>query len=78
MKINEFLANPDGGDDWIELHNSGDLPVALQGCAIITSNALARIASATFIGAGGCRFMCSWDTQAEDVELLIADLKQQL
>ena len=37
----------------LNFHNSGNLPVALQGCAIITSNALARIASATFIGAGG-------------------------
>jgi threonine aldolase len=32
----------------------------------------------TFIGAGGCRFMCSWDTQAEDVDLFVADLKQLL
>ena len=53
VKINEFLANPDGGDDWIELHNSGVSVVALQGCAIVTSNAIARIASPTFIGAGG-------------------------
>ncbi|MSU62355.1 MAG: hypothetical protein EXS31_08165 [Pedosphaera sp.] len=53
VKINEFLANPDGGADWIELHNLGTMPVALQGCAIITSNSLARIASPTFIGAGG-------------------------
>ena len=28
----------------------------------------------TFIGAGGCRFMCSWDTQPEDVEQLADDL----
>lgn len=28
-----------------------------------------------FIGAGGCRLMCSWDTRPEDVELLIADLQ---
>jgi threonine aldolase len=32
----------------------------------------------TFIGAGGCRFMCSWDTQAEDVEALAADLRAAL
>ena len=32
----------------------------------------------TFIGAGGCRFMCSWDTQPEDVDELVADLKQLL
>jgi threonine aldolase len=32
----------------------------------------------TFIGAGGCRFMCSWDTRLEDVDALIADLKPLL
>ncbi len=29
----------------------------------------------TFIGAGGCRFMCSWDTQPEDVDALVADMR---
>ena len=29
----------------------------------------------TFIGAGGCRFMCSWDTAEEDVDALLADLR---
>lgn len=28
----------------------------------------------TFIGAGGCRFMCTWDTQPADIEALAADL----
>ena len=32
----------------------------------------------TFIGAGGCRFMCSWDIQPSDVEALAEDLKQAL
>lgn len=32
----------------------------------------------TFIGAGGCRFMCSWDIQPEDVHALVADLKAAL
>jgi threonine aldolase len=32
----------------------------------------------TFIGAGGCRFMCSWDTRLEDVNALLSDLKQLL
>jgi threonine aldolase len=32
----------------------------------------------TFIGAGGCRFMCSWDTQPEDVQGLVADLRAAL
>ena len=34
--------------------------------------------TAMFIGAGGCRFMCSWDTQPEDVEMLAADLRAAL
>ncbi|MCZ7009735.1 hypothetical protein, partial [Salmonella enterica] len=29
----------------------------------------------TFIGAGGCRFMCSWDLQPETVEALAADMR---
>ena len=32
----------------------------------------------TFIGAGGCRFMCSWDTDASDVDGLVADLRGAL
>jgi threonine aldolase len=29
----------------------------------------------TFIGSGGARFMCSWDTREEDVALLVSDLR---
>lgn len=32
----------------------------------------------TFIGQGGCRFMCSWDTRTEDVDRLVADLRLAL
>jgi len=32
----------------------------------------------TFIGAGGCRFMCSWDVETEDVHALVSDLKASL
>ena len=32
----------------------------------------------TFIGAGGCRFMCSWDSEPADVEALAADLRAAL
>ncbi len=31
-----------------------------------------------FIGKGGCRFMCAWDTRPEDVEAFAADLKDVL
>jgi threonine aldolase len=29
----------------------------------------------TFIGEGGARFMCSWDTREEDVKALASDLR---
>jgi len=29
----------------------------------------------TFIGAGGCRLMCAWDTTPEDVDQFVADLR---
>jgi threonine aldolase len=32
----------------------------------------------TFIGAGGCRFMCSWDTRPEDVDAFAGDLRAAL
>jgi len=32
----------------------------------------------TFIGKGGCRFMCSWDTNEQDVAQFVADLKALL
>jgi threonine aldolase len=30
----------------------------------------------TFIGQGGCRLMCAWDTQESDVDQFVADLKR--
>ena len=32
----------------------------------------------SFIGAGGSRLMCSWDTQPEDVDAFAGDLKAVL
>jgi threonine aldolase len=32
----------------------------------------------TFIGRGGCRFMCSWDTTEQDVRAFAEDLKSLL
>ena len=32
----------------------------------------------TFIGQGGCRLMCAWDTQETDVQTFVADLKRLL
>ncbi len=52
--INEWLANPiSGGDDWLELHNTGVAPAALQGMTLSVSNAIYRIPTLTFIPPGG-------------------------
>ncbi|MNU07282.1 Low specificity L-threonine aldolase [compost metagenome] len=32
----------------------------------------------TFIGAGGARFMCSWDTEEERVRELAADIRMAM
>ena len=32
----------------------------------------------TFIGRGGCRFMCSWDTTEEDVRAFAADIRESV
>ncbi len=32
----------------------------------------------TFIGQGGCRLMCAWDTREEDVDRFVSDLKRLL
>jgi hypothetical protein len=53
--INEFVANaaPDG-DDWLELFNRDtNLPVALRGLFLGTSNALFQVTSLSFIAPGG-------------------------
>ena len=31
-----------------------------------------------FIGSGGCRLMCAWDTTEQDVDDFAADLKELL
>lgn len=52
--INEWFANPvTGGDDWLELHNTGPAPAALQGLTLSVSNAIYRIPALSFIPAGG-------------------------
>ena len=53
IAINEFVANPDGGDDWLELHNTGSLPVGLEGWSVMTSNSIALVGSPIYIAPGG-------------------------
>ena len=32
----------------------------------------------SFIGTGGCRLMCSWDTTEEDIDYLVNDIKTEM
>ena len=32
----------------------------------------------TFIGSGGARFMCSWDTRTEDIAALVQDIRKSV
>lgn len=55
LKVNEWLANPVAGvDDWVELHNlDPELPVALRGLSLSTSNAVHWFGAHTFVPPGG-------------------------
>jgi hypothetical protein len=55
LVLNEWLANSvSGGSDWIELYNlSSNLPVALAGLYLATSNELFEIGSLSFIAPRG-------------------------
>lgn len=53
LSLNEFLANSDNGDDWLELHNTSDLPAVVTGCFLTTSNALYQVRAPVFVSPGG-------------------------
>lgn len=69
--LNEWLANPvSGADDWIELHNTNDLPAAPQGLTISVSNALSRLPTLTFIPPHGfLQLFASEKTQPDNLSL---------
>jgi hypothetical protein len=53
LKINEWMADPAGGDDYFEIYNTGTNPVALAGLSLSDSNAIPTfIPALSFIGAG--------------------------
>ena len=55
VSINEWMANPSSGDDWIELHNPGPLPVDLSGWHLtdnLTQPTKHRLPPNTFLGTG--------------------------
>ncbi|HXG49248.1 MAG TPA: lamin tail domain-containing protein, partial [Methylomirabilota bacterium] len=55
LRVNEWMADPDSGDDWFEIYNTGDLPVALGGL-FLSDDPGERdkfpIAPLSFIGSG--------------------------
>ena len=64
-------------------NNSGACPEALERCNRDDAEGYGedlwtkRVSCVyTFIGKGGCRFMCSWDTTNEDITDLISDLRE--
>ncbi|MBN8246035.1 MAG: lamin tail domain-containing protein [Verrucomicrobia bacterium] len=53
IALNEFLADSEGGDDWIELHNTSGLPAVVSGCFLSTSNAQFQVRAPVFVAPGG-------------------------
>jgi hypothetical protein len=54
VRLNEWMANPTRGDDWLELYNSGALPVSLEGLLLTDDPSIAgeikyRIGPLSFI-----------------------------
>lgn len=58
LRINEWMASDAGGPDWVELFNSGALPVDLSGLGITDNPAVPAksiLAPLSYIAAGGFR-----------------------
>ncbi len=54
LVVNEFLAQPEIGNQWIELHNrDANLPVALTGVTVQTGGGAQTIRTLSFLQAGG-------------------------
>ncbi len=54
LRLNEWLAEPLPGESpWLELYNSGNLPVSLEGVHLESGPAHARLRSRSFLAAGG-------------------------
>ena len=69
LRINEWLASGDGVDDFIEIYNAGDRPVAMDGLVItddLSENGAAKylVGPATFVPAGGwVRWLADGETE---------------
>lgn len=56
LVINEWLADPSNGNDWLEIHNRDSAPVALGGLFLtdtVTQPMNTKIAPLSFVGPGG-------------------------
>lgn len=53
LRLNEILTDGLGEGEWFEIHNSGNAPVALQGCRLTTSNAWFGVRTPVYVGGGG-------------------------
>lgn len=56
LKLNEWMASPNTGDDWLELYNPDPLPVALGGLFLTDDLGLptnSRLAALSFLAGGG-------------------------
>lgn len=71
LRINEWMASPASGDDWLELYNPNSLPVDLSGLAL-TDNPSERDKSPfpplSFIGPGGHAKLIADDNQANGAD----------
>jgi hypothetical protein len=72
--INEWMASPDQGDDWLELFNQGSLPVALSGLILTDSTSFPAgnrpIPALSFIGPGGFVQFFASDLEETDADHL--------
>jgi hypothetical protein len=56
VRFNEWLANPNGGNDWFELYNPEELPVSLEGCYLtdtLTDSVKSPVRPLSYIASGG-------------------------
>lgn len=63
VKVNEWMASPSSGDDWFELYNSGNLPVALGGLYLtdtLANKTNSIIPPLSYLGVGPGAYVRIW------------------
>ena len=71
LKVNEWMAAPASGDDWIELYNPNAQPVAIAGLWLSDNLANTKkyeIPARSFIGAGPGGFLRFWAANGADAD----------